>query len=68
MEPAPEFGVLGQIVPENFDGHQAVEAVAAGLIDHCHAAGADDLQYFVPVVQHFPYVLIHDTGIPLGHI
>ena len=68
VEPAAELSVLCQIVPEDLDGHQAVEPVTAGFVDHRHAAGADDLQYLIPVIQHFPYVLIHEAVSSLGYI
>ena len=37
----------------------AVEPVAAGLVDHGHTAGADDLKDLISIVQQLSYVLIH---------
>ena len=38
---------------------QPVQPVAPGLIDIGHTAGADQLQYFIAIVQHFSDILIH---------
>ena len=51
MKPAPELSVLSQVTLQNFDGNQPVEPVAAGLVYHCHAAGADALQNFISVIE-----------------
>ncbi len=59
VEPAAEVGVVRQIAFQYFDGHKAVQPVAPCLIHVGHAAGADQLQYFVAIVQHFSDVLIH---------
>ena len=59
MEPAAEVGVVRQIAFQYFDGHKAVQPVAPCLIHVGHAAGADQLQYLVAIVQHFSDVLIH---------
>ena len=59
VEPAAEIGVVRQIAFQYLDGHKAVEPVAPCLIDVRHAAGADQLQYLIAIVQHFSDVLIH---------
>ena len=59
VEPAAEVGVVRQIAFQYFDGHKAVQPVAPCLIHVGHAAGADQLQYLVAIVQHFSDVLIH---------
>ena len=59
MEPAAELGVLRQLILEDLDGHQPVQTMAPGLIDHGHAAGADDLENLIPMVQKPPYVILH---------
>ena len=59
VEAAAELRVLRQLLLEDLDGHQTVEPVAPGLVDHGHAAGADALQDLISVVEQFSYVLIH---------
>ena len=61
MEAPAELGVLRQVLLEDLDGHQAVEAVAAGLVDVRHAAGADLLQDLISVIQQFSYVSVHQS-------
>ena len=58
-EAAAEIGVVRQIALEDLDGHQPVQAMTSGLIYIRHAAGTDQLQNFVAIVQHTSYVLIH---------
>ena len=58
-EAAAELGVLRQLTFQYFDGHKPVKAMTLGLIDIGHAAGADQLQQFIAVIQHFSNVLIH---------
>ena len=47
---AAEFFILNIIVFQDLNGHQTVQTVAASLIHHCHATGADDLKYFITAV------------------
>ena len=58
-EPAAEFLIPGEFILEYFDGYQPVQPVVTRLIDDGHAAGTDDLQNFVPVVQEPSNILIH---------
>ena len=58
-EAAAELCILRQLTFQNFDGHKPVKAVALGLIDVGHTAGADQFQQLIAVVQHFSNVLIH---------
>lgn len=59
MEPAAELLVLRQLTLENLYCHEAVEPVAARLVDNSHAARTDDLENFISIVQQRSYVLIH---------
>ena len=63
VEAVAEFFVLAQLVLENFNGDQPVQPVAAGLVDHRHAAEADGFQNFIPTIQETADVLIvfHDS-------
>ena len=58
-EPAAEFLIPCEFILEYFDGYQPVQPVVTRLIDDGHAAGTDDLQNFVPVVQEPSNILIH---------
>ena len=51
VKTAAEFRVLRQILLEDFNGHQTVQAVAPRLVYHGHAAGADALQDFISIVE-----------------
>ena len=51
VEAAAEFRILGQFLFEDLHRYQTVEAMAAGLIDHGHAAHADALQDLISVVE-----------------
>ena len=51
MEAAAEFGVLGQLLPQDFDGHQPVQPVVSGLVDLGHAARSHKLQYLISVIE-----------------
>ena len=51
VETAAQLCVLGQIVPQDLQGHQTVEPMAAGLIDPGHTAHADELQDFISIVE-----------------
>jgi hypothetical protein len=59
VEPAAEIRVVRQVAFQYLDGHKAIQPVAPGLIDIGHTAGADQLQYFIAIVQHFSDILIH---------
>ena len=58
-EPAAEIGVLGQVTVQDLYRYQPVQPVALGLIDVGHASPADQLQYLIAIIQHFPNVRIH---------
>ena len=58
-EAAAEVGVLGKVALEHLDRHEAVQAVALGLVDNGHAAAADELKQLIAVVQHSADHLIH---------
>ena len=58
VEAAAEVLVLGQITLQDLDGHQPVQPVALGLVDHRHAPGADALQDLIAVVQHSPDIRV----------
>jgi len=51
METAADLGILGQIVPQDLDGHIPVQPMAPGLVDSSHTADADQLQYFISVIE-----------------
>ena len=59
VEAAAEIRVAREIAFQYLDRHKAVEPVALGLIDHCHAAAADQLKQLIAVVQHSADHLIH---------
>lgn len=59
LEAAEELLILGKFVLQNLHCHKTVQAVAAGLIHHRHASGADDLQELIPVVQQLSNILVH---------
>ena len=62
MEPAAELLILRELLLQNLNGNEAVEAVASGLIHNGHAARPDDLENFISIVQQRSYVLIHKTA------
>ena len=43
VEATAKLGVLGQILPQNLNGHQTVQPVAPGLIHLGHTAGPHQL-------------------------
>ena len=59
VETAAEIRVVGQLGLQNLHRHQTVEPVIPALVHHGHAAHADALHQLIPVIQQFPYVLIH---------
>ena len=59
MEATTELLVLGIVILQDLNGHQAVQTVATGFVHHSHAAGAYDLQYFIPTIQQPADISIH---------
>ena len=51
VEAAAELLVLGQVLPQDLDGHQTVEPVVPGLEHPGHAAQADLLQQLISTVE-----------------
>ena len=58
-EAAAELLIPREFVFQNFYGHLPVQPVVQRFIYHGHAAGADDLQDLVPVIQQLPNIMIH---------
>jgi hypothetical protein len=59
METAAEIIILEIFIPQDLNGYHPVEPMAAGFIYNGHAAGAQDLQDLVTVIQHTPDISIH---------
>ena len=64
VEAAAKILILRQIIFQDFDGHQAVQPMALGLIDHRHAACADAFQDLIAVIQHFSDIRICHASPP----
>ena len=64
IEAPAQIFIVGQIVPQNFHRHKAIESVAAGLVDLGHTAHTDQLNDLIAVVQQFSDVLIHVFHLP----
>jgi hypothetical protein len=59
MEATAEIVVLHILVTQDLDSHHSVQPVALGFIYNGHAAGTENLQDLVPVIQHLPDISIH---------
>ena len=51
LEPRSEFLVARELISQYFDGNKAVQPLVYRLVDDSHTAGADNFQYFIPVIQ-----------------
>ena len=51
VEAAAELRILRQVLPQDLDGHQAVQPVTPRLIHLRHAADPDELKDFISIVE-----------------
>ena len=63
-EPAAELGVFRQVAFQRLHRHQAVQPQILSLIYIGHAAGADELQKLIPVIQQLPDIGFHCLSSP----
>jgi hypothetical protein len=65
-EPLRHLGVLGEVGPQDLDGHHLVQHAVARAVDHAHAPAPDQALHLVAAVEDGARPDVHRQHVPLG--